>query len=353
MCERQNNNAYIIITTYRYVNGYITMALNFVTSSELLIGQWTAAPRLRGLVDLFLDDIRNRVVPVLERLRLFEEIDTAVGVWLDRLGVRLGLRRPASTDPQQDERIGFTGPTQAQGFDQAPFAGDQANQAVYPLPDAIYRRMCRARAILLLGDGTIQTFKRAVQAIDPGAAVEDQRNMTIRVVTVLREYLELADTVGALPRSAGVALDFQDRGLFGFDDAGQPFDKGAALTCSLMVDNQAKKIELWAEDGDREDPEDLGLDRAHGWPVAYEQIGSGSLPERVVFNQLLRELTGWARSVLSQGSILSWDVEVSYRASAFVTAGGRVWVSSVPTGPATGNPINPEDDTNNDVWGVY
>ena len=55
------------------------------------------------------------------------------------------------------------------------------------LPDALYRRLVKARAIMVLGDGTIYTFSRAVREIDESAAVQDQRNMTVRVVTSRRQ----------------------------------------------------------------------------------------------------------------------------------------------------------------------
>ena len=45
-------------------------------------------------------------------------------------------------------------------FRPGPFRGDVANDAVYPLPDALYRRLVKARAIMVLGDGTIYTFSR-------------------------------------------------------------------------------------------------------------------------------------------------------------------------------------------------
>ena len=42
---------------------------------------------------------------------------------------------------------------------------------------------------------------------------------------------------------------------------------------------------IWARSptANREDPEDLGLDRAEGWPLAYEQRGAGKTPERTIF----------------------------------------------------------------------
>ena len=129
-------------------------------------------------------------------------------MWLDFLGIRVGLPRPATTDPSADLRWGFEGPAQARGFDQVPFAGDEANVALYPLPDAVYRRFIRARATLDLGDGTLQTFGKAVRFIDPNAQVVDDRNMALTVTTALVGIMELADASGVIPRTAGVAVAF-------------------------------------------------------------------------------------------------------------------------------------------------
>ena len=43
---------------------------------------------------------------------------------------------------------------------------------------------------------------------------------------------------------------------------------------------------VWAggASADRATPTELGLTRAQGWPIAYEQIGSGKHPERELFN---------------------------------------------------------------------
>ena len=192
-------------------------------SNDLLVGYWAGSPRLRGSIDAMLDPLRDDVLPALDRLRLMRSIDDAEGVWLDYLGVRYGLRRPSTTDPAQDDRFGFD--DAGAGFDQHPFAGDAANDSVYPLPDALYRCLVRARAILDLGDGTVQTFGRAVRAIDPSATVLDNRDMTIRVLTNNEPLLTLADEIGALPRTAGVQLVYAARDAFGFDQAGVGFDQ--------------------------------------------------------------------------------------------------------------------------------
>ena len=116
-------------------------------------------------------------------------------------------------------------------------------------------------------------------------------------------------------------------------------------------DDEAKKIEQWASGGARSLPEDEGIDRGVGWDVRYEQKGSGAEPEREVWNQLLRELTGQAVEINARG-VLQWDAELDYRQYAFVVgSGGKLHVSNVATGPATGNAEDPT--SGGSVWRVY
>ena len=70
---------------------------------------------------------------------------------------------------------------------------------------------------------------------------------------------------------------------------------------------------LWASSdvADRELPEEVGLTRADGWTVAYEQQGSGSEPERTIFNQLLYELWSVGFDIADYG-VPTWDDEVDY-----------------------------------------
>ena len=193
-------------------------------TSDLLIGQWVDSPRLRAAIDAVLDAVCDGVIESFERLDLMRQIDSAEGVWLDYIGIRLGYSRPSTVDPASDQRFGFD--SAGVGFDQGPFRGDVANDASFPLADEIYRDFLQARAVLVLGDGTYQTFAKAVRQIDPAAAIQDRRDMTVRIVTGRRAHLELADQTGALPRNAGVLLIYAETGRFGFDSAGVGFDQG-------------------------------------------------------------------------------------------------------------------------------
>ena len=197
--------------------------MELTASPDLLIGQWADSPKLRGTVQAFVDPLENEALVAIDRLKLMREIETAEGWWLDQLGIRYGVRRPATTDPSADERFGFD--DAGVGFDVAPLRGDAANDSVYPLPDIVYRLLVKARAILVTGDGTFQTFVKAVRIIDPGATVADNRDMTVRVLTNKQVLLELADSADALPRTAGVLVNFAARDAFGFDLAGKGYDQ--------------------------------------------------------------------------------------------------------------------------------
>lgn len=195
-------------------------------STDLLIAQWRNADNLKALIDLFLSESADSIEAALTALRRMGQIDEAEGVWLDRLGARLGIARPYTSVGADDPRLGFQGATDAVGFDQAPFAGDQANDAVYPLPDVVFRRLIKARAVTVLGDGTFQALVIAARLIDTTASLIDNLDMSIEIVTSERWQFQIADRIGALPRSAGVMIMYRDRQRFGFDDAGLPFDQG-------------------------------------------------------------------------------------------------------------------------------
>ena len=192
--------------------------------TEILIGQWRDAPKLGGVVRLiqrFTDDAINAV----GRIQLMRDIDEAEGVWLDYLGELLGVDRPGVSDPTMDPRFGFD--TAGEPFDTAPFRGAAINDAIYPLPDPVYQRMVKARAVAVLSDGTIYSFAKAVKEVDANANVYDFRNMSVMIGTDNRRFMRLADQIGALPRTAGVQVLYGDK-----VEAGGTFP---AFTATLTV----------------------------------------------------------------------------------------------------------------------
>ena len=121
----------------------------------------------------------------------------------------------------------------------------------------------------------------------------------------------------------------------------------------MMVDTEAKKILKgpWADSGDRENPEDVGISRGAGWTVPYEQINSGLEPERTIFNQRGREIDGWAIERMRTG-IPGWDGDIDYQQDAFVTSSGNMYIALVANGPVLGNTVNPAE-SGQSVWRIY
>ena len=174
-------------------------------SVDLLISQWQGSPRLRGLLQVFLDELDAQLDALQLQWGLAVDIRQARGVFLDALGLRLGLARPFST----------IGEDAGWGFDNAgdpfgePFFSAEYETA-YPLADAAYRSMVLARRDTDFGAGAAYDLQRAVRAIAPTADVTDNRDMTMTVLSAAdeTEYLKLADRLHALPRAAGVSVTY-------------------------------------------------------------------------------------------------------------------------------------------------
>ncbi len=111
----------------------------------------------------------------------------------------------------------------------------------------------------------------------------------------------------------------------------------------MARDEQSLKIKSWAESGDRAEPEAASpvLDRAEGWTSVFSQVG-GEAPQREVFNQLFREITGMLVELNKHGGLLEWSSGQDYEHPAFVTtATGKIYVSTRASGPNEGGAVNP------------
>ena len=197
------------------------MATRLEASTELLASQWRDSPRLNAAVDAPLREIQEGFLDSVDALDPQRDVDTATGIWLDWLGTRVGLDRPSVPDPSADA-FGFEGA--GTGWDRAPFRGSSTVGALRPLPDETFRRFVRARGILVFSEGSFQDFWQACRIIDPAARIVDNRDMTVSIVTTRQSQFELADRIGALPRTAGVMIIYSEPGRFGFEGAGDTFD---------------------------------------------------------------------------------------------------------------------------------
>lgn len=196
------------------------------TSTDLLIGQWRTAPRMRGVVRIFLDLVEEELEAAIDALSRMRSLDTAEGVWLDAIGSRLGVRRPlltAAEVPELGNRWGFD--AIGKTFDAAPFDSETAIPTSAPAGDDVYRRILISRGITIIGSPTIGTLRAALAAIDPAATAEDRTDMTVDIRAEPGWPVVLAHRLGALPIPAGVRIRLGTGADWGYDDAGQPFDR--------------------------------------------------------------------------------------------------------------------------------
>ena len=194
-------------------------------SADLLISQWRAAPKMHGMTAGIVGIVQEDVADSFDQIFAMLDIETAEGVWLDFLAKRVGIDRPLITNSDDDDRFGWRGPSQAMGFDSAPFRGELATADKYPLPDITFRKFVKARGILDKTGGDFPTFQRACHAIDSDSQAVDNRNMTVTIKTSLQDEFQLADTIGALPRAAGVQIIYTEFPTFGMKGAGEGFDR--------------------------------------------------------------------------------------------------------------------------------
>ena len=193
-------------------------------TADLTISQWRHSPNLRGIIEIWLSVIADEIEAVVPRLESMGRVDEAQGVWLDYLGERVGIRRPYARQADSSPEFGFD--DAGVGFDQGRVSNVSALEPRPAIGDALYRRLIKARAAHDLSPGTLAGYRAAMQYIDPNAIVTDNHDMTFRVATARSADVELADSVGALPRPVGVRMVVQATGKFGYDEAGVGFGHG-------------------------------------------------------------------------------------------------------------------------------
>ena len=106
-----------------------------------------------------------------------------------------------------------------------------------------------------------------------------------------------------------------------------------------MADVEARKIltGLWADSGDRTDPDDATLDppldRETGWPASFS-ASDGNTPRREPMNQIFRELDGAASDGMRWG-LRQYDDEIPYHQHARAAVDDREFRAAAANGPGT------------------
>ena len=117
----------------------------------------------------------------------------------------------------------------------------------------------------------------------------------------------------------------------------------------MPIDDDAVGIVKWgtgATASDFNTPADVGFAEADGWPLAYGTPGSGSEPQREVFNWQWRRLTALAVELLTHGGGLPWDSRISYLHPASVMGSDGMLYQSVQDSTNQ----DPTTDTSDTYW---
>ena len=93
----------------------------------------------------------------------------------------------------------------------------------------------------------------------------------------------------------------------------------------------------------------MGVNRDEGFSGAFDP-GGGEYPDRQLINQMFKELYGLGKE-LNEGGVLEWSDQVDFVQYARTRGDdGELYRSAVPTGPGTGNSLNPSTKTDDSVW---
>ena len=301
-------------------------------NAGLLIQQWQQAPRMRALVDALqgvMDDHLIRPSADMEqRLR----IDTAEGFWLDCIGERLMLPRPA-TDIANFASFGFHG-SAGVGFGQGPFSTVvEALSPRLPVGDEFYRKLLMMRAEALLADSTVERLSDAVGHVFPGVSYRDGGDMTAEVQGAYqglasRSLLEALDIAGGLPSPAGVELSrVVWEYVVGGDGEGDEPPVVAGHTSSHTNVSAYERSDEQAHSGN------------HSWKITGAQGASDSASVFIGFNVAYADLLPMTQITFSAwvyvpaSDLLLSDVELELMCGEVDSEGATTWENTRSENP--------------------
>ena len=301
-------------------------------NAGLLLHQWQQAPRMRALVDALQGVVDDHLVKPLEEMEERLRIDTAEGVWLDFIGERLMLPRPA-TDITNFAFFGFHG-SGGVGFDQGPFATVvEALSPRGPVGDEFYRKLLMMRAEALLADSTVERLSYAVEHVFPGTSYRDGGDMTAEVQGAYqgldsRSLLEALDIAGGLPSPAGVELSrVVWEYVAGGDCEGDEPPVVAGRTSSHTNVSEYERSDEQAYSGN------------HSWKITVAQGASDSASVFIGFNVAyadllpMTQITFSARVYVPASDLLLSDVELEIMCGEVDSEGATTWENTRSENP--------------------
>lgn len=91
--------------------------------NDVVLGQYKTSPKFSAILQQIID--AHNISPDIAAIHsTCFDLDTAIGVWLDLLGKKIGLNRILKVRVTDGYFFGFDGNSFALGFDQAPFYSD-------------------------------------------------------------------------------------------------------------------------------------------------------------------------------------------------------------------------------------
>jgi hypothetical protein len=174
-------------------------------------------PRYMNMLAALIQPLVDAQV-MLAKLRSDFDIDTAIGIQLDQVGMWVGRTRYV-TKPVTGVFFGFDQPTLRVGFDQGVWLGRYTpTDAITALDDETYRSILKLQVLANHWDGTLASISLALNSVFPGIAIQDLGDtapglMSMHVLLPLADIdsLLLAILEQDFPiKPSGVKMDFID-----------------------------------------------------------------------------------------------------------------------------------------------
>ena len=181
---------------------------------DLLIQQYKNSPKFLALINGFFDVLQTEFVNPLSTLSNYTNPDNAEGIWLDYLGLRLGLYRPTILDTSINY-FGFDTNDSSDnnvGFDQGPFGTAIRELEIRePIGDEYYRSFLKARAMFLRSRATREDIENILDILFNGGGHISTENSFDITLTVDEDRLQYVNIVKdfdekLIPRPVGVNL---------------------------------------------------------------------------------------------------------------------------------------------------
>ena len=180
-----------------------------VDYADLLISQYRSAERLKAFIRGQLGILQTDIVRPMYDLEYERNVDFAVGVWLDYIGVRLGFSRPNRL-LSGVRFFGFGMGADRGTFGEVPFFSRRAElEGLTPIDDVWYWSLLRGRALSLrLGTSVLDLEDIcAVTFAGGGYVIEGNRSCVVYVKDNREGFVDVAIASGVIPKPAGVSME--------------------------------------------------------------------------------------------------------------------------------------------------